>query len=869
MTLFRRVSITRKFITLALLVSATVWGLLDCFQSKMIESIFQQHVDADLQTAAQEDRKLFDAYLASFRQSVRILITNQKITAHFLTPEWNNESNTPIILRRMPQWLPGRSVLRAMPQVHYFLLFDKDAHVREIYTEHTENIPSALKNPSPIFHKLSHNQSLLTRLGDAPFVVTSETIFTENDTLLGYLMLASRLDNDFIYASVQGMHRDNLIALVDNKTNTVIADNNPDAALTGISKNKLTQQYHFFGKTFFDYGSSDLDAHFISLIPKEHYQAMGKKILAADRWNRALTGGSILASLCVILFSITRRISRVTYGIDIFAEQELQTAMLSSKSGDQLLILEERFHVLGQQVIETRNHLQEQVAERTKEYQTANCLLEKEVAERIKAEAILRNTAMFQKAILDSAKHIIISTDMLGSVIMLNAAAEHLLGYTAKEVIGKDIVELIYDHNEIIRQADALRCESGYKVEQDFEVIAINACKKDKVEEYEWTYITKNKDRFPVRQTVTAIRDETNQITGFLNISSDIREIRAAEQALHETAVLNDRIIHETPVGLLIFDQAGQCIVANNAVAKMLGGTREEVLLQNYNEIASWKESGMLEAAKKSLAEGKKCHLEFDNLTSFGKNGFYKSVFVPFTLHDELHLLLMLNDISERKKAEKQLKSNLTEKEALLKEIHHRVKNNMQIVASLMFLQAQQIENKEALKALQDSQDRVKSMGLVHELLYRSDNLSKVSFSKYIETLACSLRESYDGVKNDVSFRIEAEGIELPVDTAIPCGLIVNELITNSFKYAFKENRPGSLYVRFAREEDLYILSVSDNGVGLPTDYDWRSTATLGLSLVRTLSEQLDGQVEFTNDNGLTCRLSFKSPHLVEQKTET
>ncbi|MCI5146627.1 MAG: hypothetical protein D3923_14140 [Candidatus Electrothrix sp. AR3] len=227
-------------------------------------------------------------------------------------------------------------------------------------------------------------------------------------------------------------------------------------------------------------------------------------------------------------------------------------------------------------------------------------------------------------------------------------------------------------------------------------------------------------------------------------------------------------------------------------------------------------------------------------------------------MRDELRLLLMIDNITERKKAEEHLKSTLAEKEALLKEIHHRVKNNMQIVASLMFLQSQNIKNKEALDVLQESQNRVKSMGLAHELLYRSANLSKVPFKEYIETLVQSLCESYGG---NISFRVEAEGIELPVDTAIPCGLIVNELITNSFKHAFNNDQAGILTVRFIRLGDTYTLAVSDNGIGMPTDYDWKSSVTLGLNLVRTLSAQLDAQLEFKNNNGLTCELSFNLPH--------
>ncbi|MCW5203075.1 sensor histidine kinase, partial [Desulfobulbus sp. US4] len=164
----------------------------------------------------------------------------------------------------------------------------------------------------------------------------------------------------------------------------------------------------------------------------------------------------------------------------------------------------------------------------------------------------------------------------------------------------------------------------------------------------------------------------------------------------------------------------------------------------------------------------------------------------------------------------------------------------------------------EALDILQESQERVKSMSLVHELLYQSGNLSKVPFKEYVETLVDSLRQSYDA--HNVLFQVEAESIDLPVDTAVPCGLIVNELVTNSFKHAFKaesNRQPGRLDILFIKDKDICMLSVSDNGPGFPADYDWSSSGTLGLNLIRTLSTQLDAELEFKNRDGLTCQLRF------------
>ncbi|RWX51806.1 hypothetical protein VU01_10781, partial [Candidatus Electrothrix marina] len=223
MSLFRHLSITGKFIALALLVSATAWGILDCFQSRIIEEATTRHIDSDLKISAREDRDFFDNYLASFCHSARLLTANQKLTRHFLSSEWNSRGKNAVIHRRMPKWLPGRAVLRALPLVHYFLLLDKDGHVGEIFSGDTETVPLELRNPRPLFHRLSHNQSLLTELDNKAFVVTSGTVLDENDAVLGYLLFASRLDRDFLSASMQGMTRGHFVALIDNQSGLVIA----------------------------------------------------------------------------------------------------------------------------------------------------------------------------------------------------------------------------------------------------------------------------------------------------------------------------------------------------------------------------------------------------------------------------------------------------------------------------------------------------------------------------------------------------------------------------------------------------------------------------------------------------------------------
>ena len=216
-------------------------------------------------------------------------------------------------------------------------------------------------------------------------------------------------------------------------------------------------------------------------------------------------------------------------------------------------------------------------------------------------------------------------------------------------------------------------------------------------------------------------------------------------------------------------------------------------------------------------------------------------------------------ELTERKKVEAALKSSINEKEALLKEIHHRVKNNMQIVYSLLNLQSGRIRDKNARNILQESQNRIKSIALLHERLYHSKNLAMIEFADYIRKLVLSLFNSY-GINQDViKLNIDAESIFLGVDIAIPCGLIVNELVTNSLRHAFPSGKRGeiSIGLRSYRDKE-YKLSVHDNGVGFPENLDFRNTESLGLQLVNTLVEQLEGSIILKRKEGTTFGITFK-----------
>jgi two-component sensor histidine kinase len=215
-------------------------------------------------------------------------------------------------------------------------------------------------------------------------------------------------------------------------------------------------------------------------------------------------------------------------------------------------------------------------------------------------------------------------------------------------------------------------------------------------------------------------------------------------------------------------------------------------------------------------------------------------------------------DVTERKNTEDQIKASLREKETLLKEIHHRVKNNMTVISSLLNLQMTRLSDKEAKEALQDSQNRVQTMSMIHETLYRSDNLSAIDMKTYLSELGRIIFQSYN-LSGKVTLKIEAEGILIGVKQASPVGLIVNELITNSLKYAFLDGREGEILLELkSNNENGVELTVSDNGVGIPEGFDLKTADSLGLKLVKMLVEnQLDGSVDMESNNGTKFTIKF------------
>jgi PAS domain S-box-containing protein len=238
-------------------------------------------------------------------------------------------------------------------------------------------------------------------------------------------------------------------------------------------------------------------------------------------------------------------------------------------------------------------------------------------------------------------------------------------------------------------------------------------------------------------------------------------------------------------------------------------------------------------------------------------------VFYDETGTQAVRMIGITTDITQRKQTAKQLKESLYEKEVLLKEIHHRVKNNMQVICSLLNLQSASISDPQTLEILQEGQNRVASMALVHEQLYQSEDLARIDFAEYVENLAANLLSSYHVNSDRIALKINVEHIHLSVDVAIPCGLIINEIVTNSLKYAFPLGKSGEICIEFHSDNNnQLLLSLSDNGIGLPPDFDIQNTETLGLKLVTALTGQLSGTIVLNRNVGTEFKITFTEKSL-------
>jgi|GEM_PF-4611599 len=361
------------------------------------------------------------------------------------------------------------------------------------------------------------------------------------------------------------------------------------------------------------------------------------------------------------------------------------------------------------------------------------------------------------------------------------------------------------------------------------------------------------------------IKDKKGVPLKVIGVIQDITKRKQAEQALKESESHLKSLIHTIPDLVWLKTPEGVYLSCNQKFEEFFGAKEEEIIGKtDYDfvdkELADFFREHDLIAIKKGTAS---INEEWITFASDGHKALLETIKMPMYDNDGklIGVLGIGRDITERQLVKEKIKTALDEKEALLKELYHRTKNNMMIICAMLNLHSNfHPDNITITEAFKGMENRIHSMALVHEKLYQAQNLSSINMKEYLLDIINLLNASYN-INNKISFNLEEiEDIILLIDTAIPCGLIINELISNSLKHAFPGEAKGIITIKFKKEEDDELnLQVSDNGIGLEKKFDFEKDQKMGLTIIQNIvKSQLMGKVKYLIDNGTTCTIHFK-----------
>ncbi len=479
-----------------------------------------------------------------------------------------------------------------------------------------------------------------------------------------------------------------------------------------------------------------------------------------------------------------------------------------------------------------------------------------DVTERRQAEAALRESEKKYRKLAETAKDFILIVDLKGHIEYVNNAARELSGYSEDELLKMNILDLLTD-----TERERLRRRFIKRTVTEAGVFLINT-----------EFINKAGAVRSLEASVSLLR-ERGVKARLLVIGRDDTERREAVEALRESRKWFSTTLNSIADAVIATDIQGMVTFINPVAEKLTGWKHADAVGQSlekvYHVVSEISGEPVKSPLRRMVGNGLvRDHTDHPILIARdGRNYPIDENAAP--IMDEsgnlLGAVLVFSDITQRRLTEDQIKRSLEEKEVLLKEIHHRVKNNLQVISSMLYLQSRYVKDKQTLDILKESQNRVKSMALIHEKLYQSSDLVKIDFYEYIRSLATHLLHSYGKVSDAVDFKLDVGDVLLDLDTAIPCGLILNELVSNSLKHAFPDDFLSDQGNGFRRkisininaDNDKIIMTMGDNGIGFPDELDFRSTESLGMRIVITLTEQLNGTIELNRSHGTEFRIRF------------
>jgi PAS domain S-box-containing protein len=486
--------------------------------------------------------------------------------------------------------------------------------------------------------------------------------------------------------------------------------------------------------------------------------------------------------------------------------------------------------------------------------------LEEELASRRKAYDALgaekEQSELFIDSMLD---HAFIAFDPEGRVLRWNQGAELVLGWRADEVLGQSAA-VLYTPDDVAQDLPAREREE--------------ASEQGYVHTEAW-HIRRGGTRFWCSGSLTAVRNQTGQLVGFVKILHDSTEWEAAQERLRESEErLRLFISNVTDYALLQVDTEAHISSWNAGAARAFGYGEDEILGQLMRTLYV-PEDAMRGDAEADLEMARQSGRFEDARWLVRKDGsrfFARWVTTP--MRDEAGKLRgyakVMRDETERRNTEQQMRASLAEKRVLLREIHHRVKNNLQVVTSLLSIQADRLEKPELSAILADTENRVRAIAALHETLYSSQDLASIDFGSYVQHLVRSLIGFFGVDMDRLHVHVHTEDLVLDIGQAIPLGLILNELVTNAFKHAFPGGRSGTLEIQLSYvrdsvdlekgqtlDEGMGKLTIKDDGVGLPEKLDIDEPGSMGLHLVNVLVAQLQGELELSRTRGTSISIKF------------
>ncbi|ADZ09668.1 signal transduction histidine kinase [Methanobacterium lacus] len=430
-----------------------------------------------------------------------------------------------------------------------------------------------------------------------------------------------------------------------------------------------------------------------------------------------------------------------------------------------------------------------------------------------------------------------------GKFIEVNDTASQSLGYSKEELVKMELKDIISSDTVLY-------------LPTVFENVI-----RDGKATFESEHVTKKGDLLPVEVNTHLffIRGEKH----LLSIARDISERKKAEKALIVSEEKYRTIFENIQDVFFQTDQHGILKTLSPSIERYSGYKPEDIIGKPADIFyADPHERKLLIKEIENRGHVEDHELIFKTKENKLINVSINAQVMRNSRNEPVGIEGSIRDITERKQMEIKLKKSLNEKEMLLKEIHHRVKNNLMIISSLLSLQTDYIKDKASKNIFIESQNRARSMALIHEKLYQSTDLKSINFGEYIKNLTSELFYTYRVGNSGVDIHYNIEDLKLDINTAIPLGLIANELITNSLKYAFVNGGDGVVIIEFKKVDHNYIFMIKDNGVGLPEGFDYKNSDSLGLQLVNNLSEQIDAEIELNTTDGTEFKIKFKEIEL-------